>query len=426
MLALSPFLIFMIVYLAGSLIAGDFYELPLTVAFLVASAYAIAITPKIKLRERVNIFSRGAGDENIMLMIWIFVLAGAFASSAKAMGAVDATVNLALQLLPASFLLPGLFLSACLVSLCMGTSVGTIVAFIPIATSLADKIELSLPLMAAAIVGGAFFGDNLSFISDTTIVSTQSQGCKQSDKFKYNFLLVLPIAIIVCVIYALEGASGNGVVTGESVYWWKIIPYFTVLICAACGVNVMLVLLMGNLLTGIVGLADNSFAFSGWIDSMSSGIMNMSELILISMMAGGIFALITQQGLMNRMVQAITSRVNSKRGAEFSICVLVGLVNVCTANNTVAILSVGDIAKTISQRYDIDPRRSASLLDTTSCAVQGLLPYGAQLLMASSLAGITAISIIPYLYYPMLLGAIVLLTIVVSGRGKAATDSSHG
>ena len=384
--------------------------------FITLSIVTILLARGISFRERINVFSRGAGHKDLLLMVWIFVLAGAFASSAKAMGAVDATVNLALQLLPASFLLPGLFLSACLVSLCMGTSVGTIVAFIPIATSLADKIELSLPLMAAAIVGGAFFGDNLSFISDTTIVSTQSQGCKQSDKFKYNFLLVLPIAIIVCVIYALEGASGNGVVTGESVYWWKIIPYFTVLICAACGVNVMLVLLMGNLLTGIVGLADNSFAFSGWIDSMSSGIMNMSELILISMMAGGIFALITQQGLMSRMVQAITSRVNSKRGAEFSICVLVGLVNVCTANNTVAILSVGDIAKTISQRYDIDPRRSASLLDTTSCAVQGLLPYGAQLLMASSLAGITAMSIIPYLYYPMLIGGMVLLTIVIGGK----------
>ena len=384
--------------------------------FITLSIVTILLARGISFRERINVFSRGAGHKDLLLMVWIFVLAGAFASSAKAMGAVDATVNLALQLLPASFLLPGLFLSACLVSLCMGTSVGTIVAFIPIATSLADKIELSLPLMAAAIVGGAFCGDNLSFISDTTIVSTQSQGCKQSDKFKYNFLLVLPIAIIVCVIYALEGASGNGVVTGESVYWWKIIPYFTVLICAACGVNVMLVLLMGNLLTGIVGLADNSFAFSGWIDSMSSGIMNMSELILISMMAGGIFALITQQGLMNRMVQAITSRVNSKRGAEFSICVLVGLVNVCTANNTVAILSVGDIAKTISQRYDIDPRRSASLLDTTSCAVQGLLPYGAQLLMASSLAGITAMSIIPYLYYPMLIGGMVLLTIVIGGK----------
>lgn len=385
--------------------------------FISISIITILLSRGITLRERINVFSKGAGHKDLLLMVWIFVLAGAFASSAKAMGAVDATVNLALELLPTSFLLPGLFLSACVVSLCMGTSVGTIVALIPIAASLADKTELSLPLMAAAIVGGAFFGDNLSFISDTTIVATQSQGCKQSDKFKYNFVLVLPIAIIVCVIYMVLGASGNGVVTAESVQWWKIIPYLAVLISAACGVNVMLVLLMGNVLTGIVGLADGSFAFMGWMESMTSGIMGMSELILISMMAGGIFALISQQGLMDRIVGAITSRVSSRRGAEFSICLLVGIVNVCTANNTVAILSVGDIAKKISERYDIDPRRSASLLDTSSCAVQGLLPYGAQLLMASSLAGITAMSIIPYLYYPMLMGVMVMLTIVISGRG---------
>ena len=387
--------------------------------FISISIITILLSRGITLRERINVFSKGAGHKDLLLMVWIFVLAGAFASSAKAMGAVDATVNLALELLPTSFLLPGLFLSACVVSLCMGTSVGTIVALIPIAASLADKTELSLPLMAAAIVGGAFFGDNLSFISDTTIVATQSQSCKQSDKFKYNFVLVLPIAIIVCVIYMVLGASGNGVVTAESIQWWKIIPYLAVLISAACGVNVMLVLLMGNVLTGIVGLADGSFAFMGWMESMTSGIMGMSELILISMMAGGIFALISQQGLMDRIVGAITSRVSSRRGAEFSICLLVGIVNVCTANNTVAILSVGDIAKKISERYDIDPRRSASLLDTSSCAVQGLLPYGAQLLMASSLAGITAMSIIPYLYYPMLMGVMVMLTIVISGRGRS-------
>ena len=391
--------------------------------FISISIITILLSRGITLRERINVFSKGAGHKDLLLMVWIFVLAGAFASSAKAMGAVDATVNLALELLPTSFLLPGLFLSACVVSLCMGTSVGTIVALIPIAASLADKTELSLPLMAAAIVGGAFFGDNLSFISDTTIVATQSQGCKQSDKFKYNFVLVLPIAIIVCVIYMVLGASGNGVVTAESVQWWKIIPYLAVLISAACGVNVMLVLLMGNVLTGIVGLADGSFAFMGWMESMTSGIMGMSELILISMMAGGIFALISQQGLMDRIVGAITSRVSSRRGAEFSICVLVGIVNACTANNTVAILSVGDIAKNISKRYGIDPRRSASLLDTTSCAVQGLLPYGAQLLMASSLAGITAISIIPHLYYPMLMGVMVMLTIVVSGRSRSAIEA---
>ena len=383
--------------------------------FISISIIAILLSRGMSLRERINVFSRGAGHKDLLLMIWIFVLAGAFASSAKAMGAVDATVNLALQVLPATFLLPSLFLSACVVSLCMGTSVGTIVAFIPIATSLADKTELSLPLMAAAIVGGAFFGDNLSFISDTTIVATQSQGCKQSDKFKYNFLLVLPIAIIVCIIYLLMGSGVSEVVVGK-VMWWKIIPYVAVLLSAACGVNVMLVLLMGNVLTGIVGISDGSYTFEGWTESMSIGIMGMSELILISMMAGGIFALISQQGLMDRIVQEISSRVSSKRGAELSICLLVGIVNALTANNTVAILSVGDITKKISECYNIDPRRSASLLDTTSCAVQGLLPYGAQLLMASSLAGITAMSIIPYLYYPMLIGGMVLLTIVIGGK----------
>lgn len=387
--------------------------------FITISIIAILLSRGMSLRERIAEFSRGAGQKDLLLMVWIFVLAGAFASSAKAMGAVDATVNLALELLPASFLLPGLFIAACLVSLCMGTSVGTIVALMPIAASLADKAGISLPLMAAAIVGGAFFGDNLSFISDTTIVATQSQGCKQSDKFKYNFMLVLPVALIVCVIYALLGASGNGVVTGESVLWWKIIPYAAVLITAALGVNVMLVLLMGNVLTGIVGIADSSYSFMGWIDSMTTGIMGMSELILISMMAGGIFGLIKYHGLMDRIVEAIAKKVHTSKGAELSISLLVGVVNVLTANNTVAILSVGDISKRIAKRYDIDPRRSASLLDTTSCAVQGLLPYGAQLLMASSLAGISALSIIPYLYYPMLIGVIVLLTIVFNGRRSA-------
>ena len=388
--------------------------------FITLSIVTILLSRGMKFRERINEFSKGAGQKDLLLMVWIFVLAGAFASSAKAMGAVDATVNLTLQLLPANFLVAGLFISACVVSLCMGTSVGTIVAFMPIAASLAGKTEISLPLMAAAIVGGAFFGDNLSFISDTTIVATQSQGCKQSDKFKYNFLLVLPIAIIVCIIYLLMGSGVSEVVVGK-VMWWKIIPYVAVLLSAACGVNVMLVLLMGNVLTGIVGISDGSYTFEGWTESMSIGIMGMSELILISMMAGGIFALISQQGLMDRIVQEISSRVSSKRGAELSICLLVGIVNALTANNTVAILSVGDITKKISECYNIDPRRSASLLDTTSCAVQGLLPYGAQLLMASSLAGITAMSIIPYLYYPMLIGGMVLLTIVIGGRRKADT-----
>ena len=383
--------------------------------FIIVSIVAILLSRGMTFRERITEFSKGAGQKDLLLMVWIFVLAGAFAASAKAMGAVDATVNLTLQLLPTNFLLAGLFISACVVSLCMGTSVGTIVAFMPIAASLADKTEMSLPLMAAAIVGGAFFGDNLSFISDTTIVATQSQGCKQSDKFRYNFFLVLPVAILVCIIYLLMG-SGADEVTAGNVMWWKIIPYAAVLVSAAMGMNVMLVLLMGNVLTGIVGIADGSYTFMEWTASLTAGIMGMSELILISMMAGGIFGLITKQGVMERFMRLVSIKIHTKRGAELSICLLVGVVNALTANNTVAILSVGDIAKQIATRFGIDPRRSASLLDTTSCAVQGLLPYGAQLLMASSLAGISALSIIPYLYYPMLIGLITLLSILVLGR----------
>lgn len=385
--------------------------------FTLLSIISILLSRGMKFRERIAEFSKGAGQRDLLFMVWIFVLAGAFASSAKAMGAVDATVNLTLQLLPANFLVAGLFISACIVSLCMGTSVGTIVALVPIATSLAEKTEISLPLMAAAIVGGAFFGDNLSFISDTTIVATQSQGCKMSDKFKYNFFLVLPAAIIVSIIYLLLG-TGSTDVASATVLWWKIIPYAAVLLSAALGMNVMLVLLMGILLTGLVGIIDGSYSFMLWTNSLTTGIMSMSELILISMMAGGIFSLISKQGLMERFILLVSQKIHTQRGAELSICILVAVVNSLTANNTVAILSVGDITKQIASRFSIDPRRSASLLDTISCTVQGLLPYGAQLLMASSLAGISALSILPYVYYPMFIGLIVLLTILFQGNSK--------
>ena len=382
------------------------------VIFITISIIAILLTRGIKLSERITEFSKGAGHKNMLLMVWIFILAGAFASSAKAMGAVDATVNLTLDILPTQFLLAGLFISACVVSLCMGTSVGTIVALMPIAASLADKTDMSVALMTASIVSGAFFGDNLSFISDTTIVATQSQGCKPSDKFKYNFFLVLPAAIIVALIYFFLGSSTHEVPSAP-LLWWKIIPYATVLILATCGMNVMVVLLMGILLTGIVGIADGSYSFIEWTTSLTNGVMGMGELILISMMAGGIFALITYKGVMDRLVQLITSKVRTRKGAELSICATVAISNIITANNTVAILSVGDIAKNIAKRFDIDPRRTASLLDITSCTVQGLIPYGAQLLMASGIAGISALSILPYLYYPMLIGVTVLATILL-------------
>ena len=382
------------------------------VIFITISIIAILLTRGIKLSERITEFSKGAGHKNMLLMVWIFILAGAFASSAKAMGAVEATVSLTLAILPTQFLLAGLFISACIVSLCMGTSVGTIVALVPIAATLADKTDMSVALMTASIVSGAFFGDNLSFISDTTIVATQSQGCKPSDKFRFNFFMVLPASILVALIYLFLGSSTSEVISAP-VLWWKIIPYAAVLILATSGMNVMVVLLMGILLTGIVGIADGSYSFMEWTASLTNGVMGMGELILISMMAGGIFALITYKGVMDRIVQLITSKVRTRKGAELSICATVAISNVITANNTVAILSVGDIAKNIAKRFDIDPRRTASLLDTTSCTVQGLIPYGAQLLMASGIAGVSALSIVPYLYYPMLIGVTVLLTILI-------------
>lgn len=412
MLALSPFIIFMVVYLIGSLIAGDFYELPLTVAFLIASAYAIGITKKIKLRERINIFSRGAGDENIMLMIWIFVLAGAFATTASKMGAIDATVNLTLRLLPASMLLPGLFLAACFISLSIGTSVGTVVALTPVAVGIAEQTGSSLAMIVALVVGGAFFGDNLSFISDTTIVATQTQGCKMNDKFKANIWLAAPAAIIVLVAYIIIGQGMEVPAYLPEVEWYKVIPYVAVLVMAIVGVNVLIVLFIGILLAGIIGIAAGSFDAIGWMGAMGNGIMGMSELIIVTLLAGGMLALIRYNGGIEYLIRALTIRIRGKRGAKFTIALLVILADMCTANNTIALVTVGPMAKEIADKYGIDKRISASLLDTFSCFTQGFLPYGAQLLMAAGLAHITPFEITAYLYYPMALGLIAMLGII--------------
>ena len=420
MLALSPFLIFMVVYLVGSLIAGDFYELPLTVAFLVASAYAIAITPKIKLRERINIFSRGAGDENIMLMIWIFVLAGAFATTASKMGAIDATVNLTLRLLPASMLLPGLFLAACFISLSIGTSVGTVVALTPVAVGIAEQTGCSLPMIVALVVGGAFFGDNLSFISDTTIVATQTQGCKMNDKFKANIWLAAPAAILVLIAYIFIGQGVHVPEYLPAVEWYKVIPYVAVLVMAIIGVNVLIVLFIGILLAGVIGILTGSFNTIGWMGAMGEGIMGMSELIIVTLLAGGMLALIRYNGGIDYLIHTLTIRIRGKRGAKFTIALLVILADMCTANNTIALVTVGPMAREIADKYGIDRRISASLLDTFSCFTQGLLPYGAQLLMAAGLAKITPFEIIGYLYYPIALGAMAVLGILFNYPRKYA------
>lgn len=412
MLALSPFIVFMVVYLVGSLLAGDFYKLPLTVAFLVASAYAICITPKIKLKERINIFSRGAGDENIMLMVWIFVLAGAFAKIADQMGAIDATVNLTLHLLPASMLLPGLFIAACFISLSIGTSVGTVVALTPVAVGIAEQTGAMLPMVVAIVVGGAFFGDNLSFISDTTIVATQTQGCKMNDKFKANIWLAAPAAIIVFAIYIFIGQSVEVPTNMPEVEWYKVIPYLSVLVMAIAGLNVLVVLIIGILLAGGIGILSGSFNLMGAVGAMGDGIIGMSELIIVTLLAGGMLALIRHNGGIDYLIRILTLRINGKRGAKFTIALLVILADLCTANNTIALITVGPMAREIADKYGVDRRMSASLLDTFSCFAQGMIPYGAQLLMAAGLAHITPFEIMGYLYYPIALGVMAIVGIL--------------
>ena len=413
LIALSPLFVFITFYLLTSILAHDFYKIPITVAFMVSSIYAIIISGGKPLMQRVNTYSRGAATEQMMLMIWIFVLAGAFAHAAKAMGCIDATVNLTLSLLPPQMILAGMFLAACFVSISIGTSVGTIAALVPIAAGVANETNTDLALMTAIIVGGSFFGDNLSFISDTTIMATQTQGCRLSDKFRVNSFIVFPVALLVFVCYLFMGSNVSAPPQVAQVEWVKVIPYLVVLIIAIFGMNVMAVLTLGILLTGVIGILTGSIDLYGWFGSMGEGILSMGGLIIVTMMAGGMLELIRQQGGIDFIIRLLTRHVSNKRGAELSIAVLVSLVNVCTANNTVAILTVGDISKQIGDRFGVDNRKCASILDTFSCTIQGMLPYGAQILIAAGLASLSPVSIIPYLYYPFVLGVVALLSILL-------------
>lgn len=419
MLNLSPLIVFVVLYLVTSIVAGDFYKLPITVAFMLSSIYAIAISRGMSLEKRIEAFSRGAGQKNIMLMIWIFVLAGAFAKSAKDMGCIDATVNLTLYILPANMLLAGLFLAACFISLSVGTSVGTIAALTPIAAGIADSTGSNVALLTAIVVGGSFFGDNMSFISDTTVVATQTQGCRMSDKFKANIRIVAPIALITFIIYMVMGRNISIQTEIPELELIKIVPYLFVLVIALYGVNVLMVLSIGILLTGIIGMISGNYDFIAWFSSMGDGIVSMGELIIVTMMAGGLLELIKENGGIVFIINKITRLVNGRRGAELSIGILVSLVNVCTANNTVAIITVGGIAKDIAERFGVKPKRAASILDTFSCATQGLLPYGAQILIASGLAAVNPINIIEYLYYTILLGVGALVYIVLNNKMKS-------
>lgn len=411
-MALMPLLVFLCLYLVTSIIVNDFYKVPITVAFLVASVYAVATTKGLSLNDRIIQYSSGAANKNIMMMIWIFVLAGAFAQSAKAMGAIDATVNLTLHLLPDSLLLAGVFLASCFISLSIGTSVGTIVALVPVAVGIASKTDVGIPFMTALVIGGAFFGDNLSFISDTTIAATRTQGCQMRDKFKMNMLIALPAAIVVFVYYIFYGSNVEIFAPESNIEWGKVIPYIIVLVTAVAGVNVMLVLLLGLISTGVIGMAYGAFDFFGWFGAMGEGITGMGELIIITLMAGGMLELIRFNGGVDYILHKLTKKVSGKRGAEFSIAALVSLANVCTANNTIAIITVGPLASEIADEYRIDKRRSASILDIFSCVVQGIIPYGAQMLIAAELARVSPLNIIGYLYYPMVLCIFAILSII--------------
>lgn len=412
-IALSPLLVFITLYLITSIAAGDFYQMPITVAFMVASIYAVAISGGYTLQRRIAAYSSGAGSPNMMLMLWIFVLAGAFAQAAKTMGSIDATVNVTLSLLPSNMILAGLFLAACFISLSIGTSVGTIIALTPIAAGLANHTAASIPLMTAVVVGGSLFGDNLSFISDTTVVATSTQECKMKDKFHVNAFIVMPAAAVILLIYLLLGQNISSPTDIAEIEFLKVTPYLIVLICAIFGMNVMAVLTLGLLLTGVIGIADGSYDFFGWTKAMGQGITNMGELIIITMMAGGLLEVIKQNGGIDFIIQALIRHVKDKRGAELAIGTLVALVDICTANNTVAIMTVGPIAKQVGNRYGVDNRKCASILDTFSCAMQGIIPYGAQLLMAAGLAAINPIDIMPWLFYPIAIGIAALLSILL-------------
>lgn len=411
--ALSPLAVFLLIYLLSSVNAGDFYKVPTAAAFLIASAYALITSKKASIEEKLAVFSEGAGNKGVLLMLWIFILAGAFAETAKQIGAIDATVTLTMSILPPKMIYAGLFVASCFISMAVGTSVGTIVALVPIAAGIASESGTDIGYITAIVAGGAFFGDNLSFISDTTIAATKTQGCSMADKFKVNFKIVMPAAIVACIIYLFQGQGAMPLSREmEAVSWIKLFPYIAVIGLAISGVNVVAVLATGTAINAVIGFTTGTIGWTDWLVSIGSGIAGMGDLIIVTMLSGGMLAIIRHNGGIDFLVDSLTKKISGKRGAELSIAGLVSFANVCTANNTIAILTVGGIAKDISRKFGLDPKRVASILDTFSCMVQGILPYGAQMLMASGLAGVSAPDIIRHLYYPFMIGILALISII--------------
>lgn len=414
--ALLPLAVFLIMYLVPSIITKNFYKMPVNVSFLVASIVAIAINKKEKINKKIEIFCKGAGNINIILMCIIFILAGAFAEVAKEMGAVTSTVNLGLTILPGNILLAGVFIICCFISLSIGTSVGTIAALAPMALGIAEKTGIPIGLALGAVISGSMFGDNLSMISDTTIAATKTQGCEMKDKFKMNISIVIPAAVITAIIFAGISLGNNAsIVSGYEYSIIKVLPYLIVLISALFGMNVMLVLVSGTIFAGIVGIITQAFDIWGFMKAIETGISGMAGIIIMSLLIGGMVEVIKHNGGITFLLNLITKRIKSKKGGEFGIAALVSVVDICTANNTIAIVMAGPIAKDIADKYDIDPRRSASILDTFSCFFQGIIPYGAQILTAVGVAGstISPFDVMKYLYYPYLMGICAMLCIIM-------------
>lgn len=424
--ALMPLVVFLVLFVGSGIITGDFYKMPVVVAFLIAAAVALFSNREATLQDKIDVFCKGAGESNIILMIVIFLLAGGFSGVAKAMGGVDSTVNLSLSILPANLLVVGLFVIGCFISVSMGTSVGTISALAPIGLGVAEKTGMSLPLIVGAIVGGAMFGDNLSMISDTTIAAVRTQGCELKDKFRTNFLIVLPAAIITIILLVVI-TSGHVATTNQTYSYEviKVVPYLAVLIGALCGVNVFLLLGSGIVLAGAIGMFTGSFSFLGFIEAVSGGINGMQELSILVLIVGGVVGLIKFNGGIDFILNFITSRIKSKKGAEFGIAILVSIIDLCTANNTIAIVTAGPLAKDIANKYDIDPRKSASILDIFSSCWQGIIPYGAQLLTAAGICGISPVEIIKFLYYPGLMFVFGTLSIVFGIPALSKAKKEH-
>ncbi|KAB7706520.1 Na+/H+ antiporter NhaC family protein [Bacillus aerolatus] len=411
-LALLPLVVFLSIFIGSGIITGNFKSVPIIVAVLIAAGAALVMNRKKPFSEKMDVFCKGAGHPNIMLMAVIFILAGAFSATANGMGAVESTVNLALTILPHNLLIVGIFFIACFISLSMGTSTGTVVALAPIGIGISAQTDVSIALAMGAVIGGAMFGDNLSFISDTTIAAVRTQQTKMKDKFKVNFFIVLPAAIVTAVILFVLTSGVEGTVDTHSYNFVKILPYLAVLVAALAGANVLVVLAGGILLSGIIGFIDGSYTLLTFLQAVGEGIGSMQNLAMLAILIGGMVEIIKYNGGLDFLLHTVTKNVKSKRGAQFGIAGLVGLTNVSTANNTVSIIIAGPLAKNIADEYEVDPRKSASILDIFACTVQGMIPYGGQLMAASGLAAISPVAIMPYSFYPVLTGICGVLAIV--------------